>query len=425
MAVWPLPRITFRELSSIEETRPVALLTTDDVWAVLSSHLNLPVMIQAEPARHSRTLFDYLAENLPSQIGVIYAVGSGAAVEAGKYVASRNNIPLIIIPTALDSAHMLLPSALIEDQEDGRTIREWKETGPATEIIIDWGIIQGAPDAARGAGIVDVLATVTGLLDWRYAAQKGKNRREERFTPWAAGVAADLAKQAIKSSAAIGQGNRDALQTLLHLMMTLVQLSNELEHTRVQQGGEHFLAEIIAAATSYATDGGSLSHAERVGPCLLFISALHGQDPTALRDAMANAGVPLDRIRATDFNLVLGRLETHLAAHGFPYSILNDLDIDSEQVKQALEAADLAIPAETWELPAETIPSLADASIEAPHEAKYAPVPPSTEAQATGAPAEAVTDDDASDEVSDEASDDEEEEQDTRPAVDTENLSGV
>ncbi len=402
MAVWPLPRITFRELNSIVETRPTALLTTDDVWAVLSPHINLPVMIQAEPARYSRELFDYLAENLPGQVKVVYAVGGGAPVEAGKYVAARNNIPLVIIPTALDSTRMLQPAAVVEVQEDRRTIRQGKETGPAAEVIVDWDVIQAAPDARRGAGIVDVLSTVTGLLDWRYAAQKGKNRRAERFTPWAAGVAADLAKQAIKSAAAIGQGDRDALQTLLHLMMTLVQLSNQLEHTRVRQGGEYYLAEIIAATTGPTTTR-VLSHAERIGPCLLFVSALHGQDPTALREAMTNAGVPLDRIRATDFNLILDRLATHIAAHEFPYSILNDLDPASEQVKQALEAAGLAIQAETWQLPpASAVPAAGDSPVEAPHETKYAAVSQDvTPAKQTG------------------------DEQDTRPAADAEDPSGV
>jgi glycerol-1-phosphate dehydrogenase [NAD(P)+] len=366
MTVWPLPRMTFRELNTIEEKRPVALLTSEDVWAVLSPQLTLPVLIQAEPITYHRDLFDYLAGNLPVQAKVVYAVGSGAPVEAAKIIAARNNIPLVIVPTALDSAIMLLPHALVAEKDGERVRLVHEETGPATDIIIDWEVIASAPAARRGAGIVDLLTVVTGLLDWRYAAQKGKNPRNQRFVPWAASITSELAKQSIKSAGAVGQGDREALQTLLDLLTAAVQINNELGHSRAQQGSEHYLAQILAAATDNPPD-----HAELVGPCLLFVAALHGQDPTPLRDALQNAGIRLDQIRPTDFNLIIDNLPAYLEAYGFPYSILNDLDRTSEIVAGAIEAAGLTIEAETWIKPEESLAHiLADASEEAPHEGK-------------------------------------------------------
>lgn len=350
MAVWPLPRITFRELSSVEENRPVALLTTDEVWAVLSTQLTLPVMIQAEPARYDRELFDYLADNLPSQVRAIYAVGNGAPVEAGKLIAARNDVPLIVVPTALDSLHMLLPDAHMLKTENEHSVVEVEHTGPAAEILIDWNMIQSAPEATRGAGIVDVLSVITGLLDWRYAAQKGKNPREQRFESWAASVASDLAKQAIKSAAAIGQGHRDALHTLLNLMMMVTQLNNQLQHSRAQQGSEHYLAHALSAITQFRTP-----HAATVGQCLLFTAVLHGHDPAPMRGAMEQAGVPFDVVRPTDFALLLEHLDAYLAEYEFPYSVLNDLEAGSEKVQQALDVAGLVVEPETWEqVPAST-----------------------------------------------------------------------
>jgi glycerol-1-phosphate dehydrogenase [NAD(P)+] len=381
MSVWPIPRITFRELSSIQETRPVALLTSDDVWSVLSPQLTLPILIQAEPARYDRALFDYLGGNLPSQAKAVYAVGSGAPVEAAKVVASRNDVPLIVIPTALDSALPFMPAALVEEPISDRKRQVYAETAPAAEIVIDWGVIQAAPDTLRGAGIVDVLSIVTGLMDWRYAAQKGKNLREQHFAPWAASVAAGLAKEAIKSSVPIGQGQRDALQILLNLIMIAVQLSNQLEHTRAQQGSEHYLAQILAA-TTYP----DLAHGELVGPCLLFSAALHGQDPGPLREAMQNAGVRLDQVRATDFNLMLDQLPDYLAYYDFPYSILNDLDPLSDTTASALEASGLAILAETWETPQEVPPEEAAPEQATPDQATPAPAAPDQPAPQTTVP---------------------------------------
>jgi glycerol dehydrogenase-like iron-containing ADH family enzyme len=368
MTVWPLPRISFRELSTVEEKRPVALITSEDVWATLSSKLSLPVLIQAEPRSYQRDLVDYLASNLPGAAKAVYAVGSGPPVEAAKIVAARSNVPLVIVPTALDSTLMFLPRAMVAEKNGERVRLVHEETGPAAEIILDWELVASAPAEQRGAGIVDLLSIVTGLLDWRYAAQKGKNPRAQKFVPWAASVVSELAKQAIKSAAAVGQGDREALQTLLDLLMTAVQLSNQLGHSRALEGSEHYLAQILAATTDNPP-----AQAERVGPCLIFALMLHGQDPAPLRDAMQTACVRLDQIRATDFNLVIDNLPNHLAAYECPYSILNDAEPGSEKVTQAIAAAGLAIEAETWLKPEQTLAYiLADASEEAPHEDKTA-----------------------------------------------------
>ncbi|MCZ7554706.1 MAG: iron-containing alcohol dehydrogenase [Anaerolineales bacterium] len=369
MVIWPLPRITFQELSLAEETRRVALLTSAETWPVVSDHLALPILIQAEPSRYDRELFEYLAENLPSAVEVVYAVGSGAPLEAAKVVAARNRVPLVVVPLALDSTSMLTPYTVATEPVADRQRRVRLSAVPAAEVIVDWDVILSAPESLRGAGIAEMLGIVTGLLDWRYAAQHGKNPRAERFQPWAAGVTTDLAKQAIKSATAIGQGDREALQTLLSLMMVAVQMGNLLGHARALQGGEHHLANILAATSNPATP-----QAELLGPCVLFCAALHGQDPAPLRDALSGAGVRLDQIRATDFNLMLGALSTHLADHGFPYSILNDLDPTADEVALALDAAGLVLLTETWAVPSGASP----ARRSAPDEEAARPARPAT-----------------------------------------------
>lgn len=390
MPVWPLPRLTFQALNTVEETRPVALLTTEDVWAVLGSELKLPVFIQAEPDGYDRELFDYLADNLPSRVEAVYVVGQGAPLHAGKIVAARQKRPLVVIPSALDSDALLTPFALAEEELDGQRRQIEIETGPATEVVIDWDVLRAAPDAERAAAIVDLLSIVTGLLDWRLAAQKGKNPRSQRFTPWAASVAAGLAAQAIKHAPTLGQGRQDALGTLLDLLMMTVQLGNQLGHRRASQGSEHYLARILATQTEER-----LTHSELVGPCLLFVAALHGQDVTALRETLQHAGVRLDRIRATDFALMLDHLPEWIGTLGLPYSILNELDPSGDAVAKALDAAGLAVALDTWILPhtapgEETTPEEGPAK-EAPGEEAPAEPAPVPEAVAEAQPAETDT----------------------------------
>jgi hypothetical protein len=133
--------------------------------------------------------------------------------------------------------------------------------------------------------------------------------------------------------------------------MINVQTSNLLGHVRARQGGEHYLAQMLTGQIS-----SKLSYAEIIGPGLLFVAALHGQDPAPLRDALTSAGIKLDRLNATDVRLTLNALPIYLEEYGFPYSILNTIDPASEQVAQALDTAGLALEAETWELPEETQP---------------------------------------------------------------------
>ena len=63
-------------------------------------------------------------------------------------------------------------------------------TGPADQIIVDLEVIRATPANRRAGMVSDMLAIVTGLLDWRYAVKLNKNKANHPFLPWAAGVAA-------------------------------------------------------------------------------------------------------------------------------------------------------------------------------------------------------------------------------------------
>jgi len=342
--VWPLPKITFKDLNEIEENRPVALLTSDSAWERVGASLKLPLVVQAEPTVQDRELIDYLSNNLPSQSEVIYVVGTGVPLTAGKIVAHANKLPLVLIPTALDSDELF--EAHIALFNDGLVTR--LETGAPTEVIIDWSVIESAPAHVRGAAIVDVLAIVTALLDWRYAAKENKNAPDQKFSGWGAGIAASLASQAIKIAKGVGQGNVEALRTLVDIVMMSVQLAHQLGHDRHQEGTEHYLAYALE------NQGATFNHAEAVGPGMLFTSALHGQDPAAIRAALQDAGIRLDQLRAGDVRLAVNNLPNFCAANDFPYAIAHALDPLSDEVTSALEKAGLQSndgDTNNWEVP--------------------------------------------------------------------------
>src|SRR5437016_7946622 len=156
MDVWPLPRISFRELSSVKESRPTALISQAAAWAAVSKAVELPLVIQAEPNRNDRDFFEYLASNLPSPVQVVYAVGDRLAVDAAKIVAHQNQKPLVIIPVAISSDKPFTPSSTVRENNLPNDVA----TGPADEVVIDMNVIKQAPLNQRAAGIVDVLSIV-------------------------------------------------------------------------------------------------------------------------------------------------------------------------------------------------------------------------------------------------------------------------
>lgn len=331
--VWPLPLLTFRELTTVNETRPTALLTSKGVWSKVGGQLNLPIAIQAEPPYITRSYLEKLARALPTEVEVVYGVGGGRVMDAAKFVGWWNQKPVVLIPTAIPGDVMFTWVARLRTEDN---IIEDVETGAASECVIDWEVIRAAPAHLRGGGLVDVLSIVTGLLDWRYAAERSKNTPAQRFVPWAAGIAAAIAQQAFRIASGIGQGDIESLRLLLDFLGLQAQLCNYLGHSRPEEGGEH---QFVYAIEGYMPPG--TPHSDMLGPGILFTAALHGQEVEPLRTALSAAGVRLDRLQPQLVQRVVEELPTYVANHNLPYTIMHDLDPQSEMVKTALATAEL------------------------------------------------------------------------------------
>jgi glycerol-1-phosphate dehydrogenase [NAD(P)+] len=334
--VWPLPKIEFRELTSIRESRRTALLTSQPAWNVVSSLLDLPLVVQAEPPKADAALFKSLADGLPPQVEVVYGVGGGLASDAAKYIGFTKGLPTVIIPTALSVDGFF--TALVAVREKGTV--HYVETGPANQVIIDWEVVRSAPPDIRGTGIVELLSIVTGLLDWRYAAERNKNTPDTRYVPWAASMAAGIAQQAFKIARGVGEGNIEALRNLLDLMCMEVQLTNQMGHNRPQEGSEQFFAYAIEPRTAV---GRGVPYADLVGPGILIAAALHGQDIAPLRETIAAAGVRLGQLRPDDIRETLQNLPRYVVEHNLPYTILNDFDPNSARVQELLHTTGLGL----------------------------------------------------------------------------------
>jgi len=324
MNVWPLPHITFHELSTIRETRRVALLTSPSVWGNIKGLIDLPIALQAEPHQTDRAFLQSLGKQVPDAIGVLYAIGDDLTINAAKTIAFESGKPLVIVPTSFSTDTIFNWLAEITDNKQTVDLI----TGPAETVIVNWQLIADAPAMLRGAGLVDVLAITTALLDWRYASQQNKTTPDTRLLNWAVSVAAALGAQAIKLAAIIGQGTPETLRTLLDLTCLMVQLDSQLGHRRASHGSEHLFADALKAPVD-------IHHADRVAAGILYATALHGQDAQPLRTALEAAGSRFDWLTNTMAKDAAASVAAFATAQNAPFCLVQDVT-DPAKIADAL-----------------------------------------------------------------------------------------
>jgi glycerol-1-phosphate dehydrogenase [NAD(P)+] len=327
--IWHLPQIEIAGIRDIQEKRPTALLTGEESWKAIGGTLNLPLVIQAEPHKADHDFFKALAAELPPQVEVIYAVGGGLVADCAKYIGWVHKLPVVIIPTTLSVDGFF--TSLVAVREAGSV--HYVTTGPADTVYIDWEIIRSAPAHLRGTGICELLSIVTGLLDWRYAAERNKTTADTRFLPWAAGLAAGIAQQAFKIAQGVGQGKIESLRNLLDLMCTEVALTNQIGHNRPQEGSEQYFAYAIERKVAA---GYGIPYADLVGPGTLVAAFLHGQDIAPIRDTIESAGIRLDQLRPRDVETTLQQMPDYVMQHNLPYSIFNEWKATPEAINAVM-----------------------------------------------------------------------------------------
>ncbi len=319
--IWNLPLTEFMALGDIDESRPVALLTSGPAWSAVRKHLTqLPIVWQAEVHEATLTHWDDLTAAARQALGddnaVIYAVGGGLVVDAAKYMAVALGKPLICLPTALSvDAFLTWASGY---RRDGCVA--YLATKPPDRLIVDFDVLAAAPPSIRAAGICDVLSIATGSWDWRFAEQRGRNPATMAFIPYVYDTAQGILQGALNCAEAAGRGDREGLKQLLDCLALEVQLCNQIGHSRPEEGSEHYFAYAVENVM-----GRGLPHGDLVGPAILLIADLQDQDTAPLRQALEACRIPLDNIPDAVVAETVRRLPAYARQHDLPYGIAHEL----------------------------------------------------------------------------------------------------
>ena len=324
MKIWNLPIVEYVPFDELEENRSVAVVTTEGAWEVVAedlAHLDVEWKIKVTNATipHFVTLTNQLQQAIKEDTKIaIYSVGGGLAVDAAKYMASSLNLELICLPTALSVDAFLTWASGIRHQGCVNYI----ETKTPDRLIIDVDVLATAPPGIRAAGICDVLSIATGLWDWEFAAEKGKNPEGMELIPWVADAAQAILDGALSCAEAAGAGDEEGLKELLDCLALEVQLCNQIGHSRPEEGSEHYFAYSVENLM-----GKGLPHGDLVGPGILLMADFQDQETQALEAALKACHIPLDNIPKDVVGATLKGLPDYVQEHNLPYGIAHELDI--------------------------------------------------------------------------------------------------
>ena len=318
-----LPAAILQSLPDFVEERPALLVTSTPAWNAVGGMLkglNIATRIEVNQAT-TRAWDGQLLTNPGPPFEMIYAVGGGLCADAGKYYAARLGLPLTVIPTALSVDAFLTAASGV--RRDGCVV--YIETKVPDTVILDLSVIASAPASIRAAGITDVLSIATGCWDWKYAEENGKNPPGMNFIPWVHHNARSIFAGVLDCAEAAGRGEHDGLKSLYDCLAMEVQLCNQIGHARPEEGSEHYFAYCAENFT-----GSGWPHGDLVGPGIMLMAKLQGQDTYRLDSAMRDCHIPLDRIPQEAVKRVLKELPVYCVRHNLPFGIAHTLkEVDS------------------------------------------------------------------------------------------------
>ena len=92
------------------------------------------------------------------RVDCVLAAGGGKCVDAGKAIAFRLDVPVVVVPTLASNDAPCSAVSVLYTPEGGGSGIEFYPSNPAI-VIVDTGIVAQAPERYLVAGIGDAMAT--------------------------------------------------------------------------------------------------------------------------------------------------------------------------------------------------------------------------------------------------------------------------
>ena len=144
-------------------------ITSPSAWAVVENLLVNPPLHREFHQGMGERYLDDLLPRLPDASQVL-AIGGGNALDVGKFVAWRKNLPLIMIPTIVSTG------AVFQSPIAVRRSDRWEffmETVAPEYLLFDYGVIGAAPPHLNRAGMGECVCQLGIVGAWRWWDAQG------------------------------------------------------------------------------------------------------------------------------------------------------------------------------------------------------------------------------------------------------------
>lgn len=315
---------------------PFAVVTMDDLWPLFEEQFEgadcEPYLVKSVDEADLLNALKKL-----SQIEAFVAVGGGQAIDAAKYFAWKLRRPLFTVPTALSVNAAYGQRSGIRIDGHVRYVG-WAEP---QSVFIDYDIIRSAPKQLNYSGICDVLCFHTGVLDWRYAWDRGVCEAKWPFD-------AHLANQSLSKVDALLERQddvRDLTDEGLAVLVDGLKWGTSYHGSgwcpRHIEGIDHFVFYALEKIT-----GRKFLHGQPVCLGIVVGSLLHNSRADEFLNAIVNIGLDIRpeamQISWEDVTTALTGLKSFVRDAGLWYSIAHDVDISPafvDELRQRIEAA--------------------------------------------------------------------------------------
>ena len=199
----------------------------------------------------------YLEEQLPSNVEILIAIGSGTVHDITRYCAYTRKAEFVSCPTAASVDGFCSSVAAMTWNGCKKTL-----TAVAPKLVVaDTDIFMNAPVRLTRAGFGDMIGKYVALTDWKIA----NILTGEFYCPRIAEITLEATKAVLASVTGIMAREREAYEKLMYGLLLSGLAMQMMGNSRPASGAEHHISHIIEMSPPGLGLSSSALHGEKVG----------------------------------------------------------------------------------------------------------------------------------------------------------------
>ena len=237
----------------------VAVYDDNTYKATANRHpkVDLEVVLNPNNLHANEHGVDMLMAQLPQDVDVLIAIGSGTIHDITRYCAYQKNTDFISCPTAASVDGFCSSVAAMTWHGCKKTL-----TAVAPKLVVaDIDIIKNAPIRLARSGFGDMIGKYIALTDWKI----GNILTGEFYCERIAEMTREATEVVMKSSEGIVNGDDEAYENLMYGLLLSGLAMQMMGNSRPASGAEHHISHIIEMQPEGLGVCSDALHGEKVG----------------------------------------------------------------------------------------------------------------------------------------------------------------